>query len=682
MAGTHSLLRRQLKRFFGDGKEIPTGFQPFIKAVNDAYCEFDIDREMLERSLELSSQELLQINAEMRAVLQAFPDTLFTIDHEGTIMSCKTGSPGDLLVMPEGKIVGKRIQDIPFSDIGHKFREALQEVNDTQSVVSIEYLLEVRGQPSYYEARLAPLFQDQRIVIVRNITERKQAEEVLRFTQFSVDHAQDGILWTMPDARIFNANEAAFRSLGYSRQELLSMTVLDIDDRHTEATWSEWWMTLKTEGTQITTASFRRKDGSVFPVGVHSNYLIVDGKEYIFAFFRDITEQVQAEEEKEKLQMQLLQSQKMQALGTLAGGIAHDFNNILGAIIGYTELSRFSIREDTPAWENLAKVLQACHRAKDLVARILAFSRQSEQEMKPTQLHLVVNEVLRLLAASLPSSIKIRTSLSADSDIIMADPTQIHQVLMNLCANAHHAMMPEGGELRVELATVQFDADDVAANPDLTTGEYCRLSVRDTGHGMDRRTMEKIFEPYFTTKKKGVGTGMGLSVVHGIVKNHHGAIVVDSGEGKGTTVAVFLPKTEEQILPEIKEPLRLPHGDERIIFIDDEEVLVELGEKALKRLGYSVTGMTCPIEALKAFRAHPAQYDLVITDMTMPNMNGDRLAREMMTIRPDIPIIICTGYSEFISEGKAAVMGVKGFLMKPVAVKDLAETIRTVFDNR
>jgi PAS domain S-box-containing protein len=388
--------------------------------------------------------------------------------------------------------------------------------------------------------------------------------------------------------------------------------------------------------------------------------------------------------DKKKLESQLTQSQKMEAIGTLAGGIAHDFNNILSAIMGYTELAVLGVPEKLPAKQNLQEVLKASHRAKDLVRQILTFSRQGEQERKPALIFPIVKETLKLLRASLPSTIEIRQKIDSETGVIEANLTQIHQVVMNLCTNAAHAMKENGGVLEVSLVNVEMDIDTTAQHPDIHPGPNLRLTVSDTGIGIAPDLVERIFDPYFTTKKVGEGTGLGLAVVHGIVKSHGGIIKVYSEQGKGSTFHVYFPRIDGfQEITETQKVELLPMGDhERVLFIDDEQALVELGEKMLEHLGYEVTVRTSSIEALELFRNQPDRFDLIITDFTMPNMTGDKLAQEVMRLRPGLPVILCTGFSERISEMKAKALGIQEFVMKPFDLNDLARTIRRALDHK
>ena len=387
-------------------------------------------------------------------------------------------------------------------------------------------------------------------------------------------------------------------------------------------------------------------------------------------------------EEERRMQAKLAESEKLGALGQMASGLAHDFNNILGAIMGYVEMALYDIPEQNLARQSLEQVLAASHRAKDLVKQILSFSRQSEESLKPILLSAIIKEVLNLLRASIPSTIQIVQNTQTETSTMMADPTQIHQVLMNLCTNAHHAMMGTGGTMDITLSAMELDESETAHYPGMQPGSYLKLSINDTGHGMDEKTLKKAFDPYFTTKEKDLGTGMGLAVVQGIIKSHGGTISIQSKVGEGTIIDVLFPKIDDEVLMETEKFVELPKGNENILFVDDEETLASLGKHMLERLGYSVVAETCPKEALATFEKKPKNFNLVITDMTMPKMTGAIFAGKLMEIRPDIPIILCTGYSDLINREKALSLDIKEFLMKPHSMFDLATMIRKVLDQQ
>ena len=391
---------------------------------------------------------------------------------------------------------------------------------------------------------------------------------------------------------------------------------------------------------------------------------------------RDVTKEAALEE-------QLRQAQKMESIGTLAGGIAHDFNNILGVIMGYTELSLDDVENRPETYGSLQEVLKATSRAKDMVNQILTFSRSTDVEKKIIKTIPIVKEACKFLRSSLPTTIEIRQNITAERDHILADPTQFHQILMNLCTNAGHAMKEEGGVLDVALDEVFLQRDDLISYSDLKVGTYLKLTVKDTGTGIRRENIERIFEPYFTTKGKGEGTGLGLAVVHGIVKEHGGDIKAYSEVGKGTTFYVFLPLREEIGSPVHRgstEPP--PTGSETILFLDDEEDLVNIGKLTLEGLGYTVTGVTSVEKALEFFRSSKESYDIVITDKTMPKMTGFGFAREIRSIRPDIPILLCTGFKEKEDEEKSKDLRINAVITKPINKREIAFAVRKVLDKK
>jgi PAS domain S-box-containing protein len=395
----------------------------------------------------------------------------------------------------------------------------------------------------------------------------------------------------------------------------------------------------------------------------------------------DITERKRAEEEKEKLETQLRQSQKVQAIGLLAGGIAHDFNNILQPIIGYTEMELLELSASSPLRQSLEHVLNASLRAKDLIRQILAISRSTvEQQRIPTDISSIIKEALKLLRSSLPTSIEMRQKIRKGG--ALADPTQIHQVLMNLCTNAGHAMAGNG-VLEVSLSPVDLSESDLADQSivDLKPGPYLRLTVSDTGCGMDAETMERIFDPYFTTKEVGKGSGLGLAVVSGIVKRHEGTITVRSEPGKGATFTIYIPRVDVESEATMQVDDLLARGSERILLVDDEPAVMEMGTVLLESLGYNVTSRTDSMDALEVFRSSPDEFDLVITDYTMPKLTGLDLAREVLRVRPDIPVLLCTGFSEKITPDSMKELGI-GLLMKPYGMGEISEAVRKVLDAR
>ncbi len=426
---------------------------------------------------------------------------------------------------------------------------------------------------------------------------------------------------------------------------------------------------------------FWKKDGTSFPVTYTVTPTPQGGKiAGGVVIFRDLT----LEQRKAEMEKQLWQAQKLESIGTLAGGIAHDFNNILAVILGYSDLALDNINEDNQASEDIKQIQQAGNRAKNLVQQILTFSRQTEEEFQPLKIQPVIKECLKLLRASIPTTIEIQQDIDPACGEILGDPTKIHQIIMNLCTNAYHAMREQGGIIKVSLSEIDLAPEDLGHKFTLTPGKHLQLIVSDTGSGIDDVTLKKIFDPYFTTKDKGDGTGLGLAIVHGIVKNLNGIITVYSEIDEGTTFHIYIPEIHQaknSVKKDSPATAPLPQGTERIMVVDDEEAIAQLLFKMLTSLGYKVTPMTSSFEALETFQKNPGNFDLILTDMTMPKMTGMELCEEIIKIRPDMPIIISTGFSELITDQKAKIIGARRLIMKPVIKSDMAKIIREVLDE-
>ena len=418
------------------------------------------------------------------------------------------------------------------------------------------------------------------------------------------------------------------------------------------------------------------KDGKELWLDINAIVFEWQDRPATLCFIRDVTFN-------KVMEQQLLQTQKMQAIGTLAGGIAHDFNNIVSAIMGYAEICLMGAPEDSRRARRLGQILQASRRASGLVDQILAFSRQEEMDQRPVNLTVMIKEVIKLIRASVPSSIAFEMQLEKDTGPVMADPTHVHQVVMNLCTNAVHAMGKSGGTLRVSLS--RCDVDDTgytATLRGLIPGAYARLSVSDTGHGIDPAIVKKVFDPYFTTKRRGEGTGLGLSVVHGIVTQLGGAVTVYSEPEKGTTFHVYLPSIdvdEENLQATMQAPVS--GGNETILLVDDDGVLLEMTHEMLEGLGYHVVSRSSSLEAIQAFSFNPDRFDLIITDQTMPAVSGLELAERIRLLGFNKPVILCSGFSADIAQKRLDACGIRAVLKKPVLRRELAASIRRLMDN-
>jgi PAS domain S-box-containing protein len=654
------------------------------------------ERKRVEEALKESQQQLADI-------INFLPDATFVIDKAGKVIAWNRAME-EMTGIEVAAMLGGSNYEYALPFYGERrpilidlVLEPNEEVEDKyawterkETVLRGEAHVPALGDGDVYLSATAGALRDSKgnivgaIESIRDVTERKRAEAALatseqRFSVF-MDHLPAGVFIKDQEGRVLFANRYLKDIFGWGQvvgktaEELLPRGIAQqmiADDRKVLA---EGPMVIPETITDIHGAE-RFFDTYKFPIAAEGAPALLGG------IAVDMTEHRRAQEEKENLEAQLRHAHKMEAVGTLAGGIAHDFNNILAAIIGYAEMALTDVPRSSPNRDYLQQVLSAGHRAKDLVKQILAFSRMNQYKKRvPVEIAPLMKEALKLLRASLPTTIEIRQSIDTETAVALADATEIHQVLVNLCTNAAQAMEESGGLLAVNLSEVVVDSETVGIPKDLKHGHYLRLTVSDTGHGMDPTILDRIFDPYFTTKGVGKGSGLGLAVVHGIVKRHQGAIDLCSEPGKGTTFTIYLPKIESKAALQEDVDTPIPRGTERILFIDDEEVLADLGQQMLEHLGYSVSVKTSSVEALELFKAQHEHFDLVITDYTMPQMTGAHLAEEVMHIRPDIPVILCTGFTERITEEKARDMRIRAFVLKPLNLRDMAEVVRKALD--
>lgn len=518
--------------------------------------------------------------------------------------------------------------------------------------------------------------------LMEEITSRKHADEQYRalFNKMLNGFALHEIICNKGgkpvDYRFLAVNPAFEKMTGLRAEEIINRRGSEILPE-TETHWIDIYGKVALTGESITFEYYSKNIERHFSVTAYQ-------PEYrqFASILQDITDDKLSTGKEEKLKRQLQQAQKLEAIGTLAGGISHDFNNILSPILGHTEILMEDIPENSALRVSLDEIYKAALRARDLVKQILTFSRQGNTEIKLIKIQPIIKEALKLIRSTIPTTIEIRQNITSGCGTVRADPTQIHQIIMNLSTNAFHAMESTGGELLVSLKEVELGPDDPVINFDMIPGSYACLEISDTGTGMNHDIVAKIFDPFFTTKKKDKGTGLGLSVVHGIVKSMNGAINVYSEPERGTRFNIYIPLVQSGFKEESVHPKSsIQTGTEKILLVDDEEAIAELQKRILERLGYDVISRVSSLEALEAFRANPEKFDLVITDMAMPKMSGNRLAAELIKIRPDIPILLCTGFSQQIAQETADAMGIRGVLMKPIIIKELADKIREVLDK-
>ncbi len=568
---------------------------------------------------------------------------------------------------PDDKDIGLRVMKNMIerkTDRGGFEKRYIQKNGSTiHTLVSTTLLRNDTDEPLYFFTQ------------IQNITERKNAENTIRENEEKYKvlfkASSDALLLIdVETLSIIDANEKTISLYGYDYDTLLTLKAQDLS-AEPEKTKT---VIHKNQDTTIPKRLHRKKDGTIFPVEITANYFILNKRKINISAIRDTSEL-------KKIEMRLNQAQKMEAIGTLAGGIAHDFNNILTAIIGFAELTALDLQKDARADDDIQEIIKAGMRAKALVKQILAFARQSDEMRRPIQVDTILAEVLRLIRSTIPSTIEIKSSLNSRARI-MGSTSQLHQIFMNLFTNAAHAMDDTGGRLSVALADKTIVEDKEIAPGGLLAGDYIEIRISDTGPGITPDTMDLIFEPYFTTKLLGEGTGLGLSVVHGIVESYGGKILAKSTPGHGAEFTMYLPVVETQTHGSEPEPEQnILRGSEHILFVDDEVPIIKINRRILEDLGYRVTASTNSIEALELFSKSPKEFDLVITDMTMPRMTGDVMAKAMMKIRQDIPVILCTGFSSHITEKTVKAIGIKAFLFKPVNKTDLAGIIRKVLDK-
>ena len=635
-----------------------------------------IELELQNEELRRSQEELERSRSEYADLYDFAPVGYLTFDKTGLVTRANL-TACSLLGIERSRFVKKPFALFVHPESQDAFYLCKQKALETTTTQTCRLVMKRNnGTEGYFHAQLESIAVrsngDTTVrTVLTDITERKAAEEALQRQADLLELAHCAIFVRDLEGKITFWNHRAEEVYGWTKPEAVGNAIHAFLKVRFPVPFHEYMAMLTKEG---------RWEGELVQATKAGHQIIVvsrqavqrdaDGNPLaILEINLDVTEARRIEQE-------LRQAHKMEALGTLTSGIAHDFNNILASIIGFTELAESRAVKGNDQEHLLRRVMEAGLRGREIVKQLLTYSRKGEQQKVPLQLGSLVKETMKLLRASTPSTINIRVKIENKSGFILADPAQMQQVLMNLCANAAHAMGEHGGTLDVELGGYSLSASD-----EVRPGSYLRLVVRDTGVGMTADVRDKVFDPFFTTKEKGEGTGLGLSIVHGIVKQHDGFITVDSEPGKGSTFTVCFPMIAERPKASTPGEGTIPTGRERILFIDDEEALAEVGQEILSELGYQVESKTSSREALAILRLDPSRFDLVVTDQTMPEMTGVELAREILAARPDMPIIMCTGYSQLVDADKAAGAGIRAFAMKPLTKREIAKTIRKVLDG-
>ena len=704
---THELERELSRR-----KQIEAANQMLIQETQDRHHEISAlmraSRAVLEnRDFQTSARLILK---ECKQQLEATSAFIALLSRDGTrneVLLVESGEgtdilPADLSMPMRGYFAeiyrtGKAIFNNDFQNCvwmqflphGHMTLDSVifAPMPVHGEVVGLIGLANKRGGFTVDDTRIATGFGEIAALALtnsRNLDSLESSE--IRFRSL-VETATDAIISIDANGGITHWNRGAENIFGYTAGETMGKDInlivpANVHEAHSRA------RTRTLASGQLSHRGISRevvglkKDGTEFPVELTLSRWQTGEGVFFTSIIRDITERKQQERTRTMLQAQLNHAQRMEAIGTLAGGIAHDFNNILAAILGYAEMAQEDCLNGSMAKKDIDQVVKAGKRAKELVKQILEFSRQTESDKIPIQTATIITEAIKMLRSFLPSTIDINKSIDPNTGMILADPTQINQILLNLCTNAFHAMEEKGGSLSISLKNTQVTPADLIKEPHAHPGDFVQLSVGDTGTGIPLEIQDRIFDPYFTTKEVGRGTGLGLSIIHGIVKSSGGFVSCQSQPGEGTVFHILLPAIANADLPKTNREELAQAGNEHILFIDDEKMLVDMGKLMLERLGYRVTTKTNGIEALATFRDSPDEFDLVITDQTMPGMTGGDLAQLLLQIRPSLPIVLCTGYSSQISEEKAKSLGIKGFGKKPLTQRDIASLIRHALDGK
>jgi two-component system cell cycle sensor histidine kinase/response regulator CckA len=686
-------------------KELRKGRDELETRIQDRTAELSETNVILQQEIEERRQaegKMIESRQQLTDIINFLPDATLVINKEGKVIAWNRAIE-EMTGIRAADMLGKGNYEYALPFYGERRPILVDLVLKPQKEIEIKYVYVERREEILVGESYVPMLRGREacllgtasalrdskgdivgsILSIRDITEKRSVEEALIRAEEKYrgiyENAIEGIFQTTHEGRIVAANPAFARILGYDSPEEVINTITDVA-RQVYANPERRTELLRLLEEQGIARDFEvqlfRKDKSIAWTTINVR-AVRDGSGKLL-YHEGSAEDITG---RKLMESRIRQSQKIEAIGTLAGGIAHDFNNILAAIIGYTEMTIGRLKQ-TELHRYLEQVLKASDRAKNLVTQIMTFSRRADKEIKPLDITSLLNEALKLLRATLPSTIEIRIEIDMEVGNVLADPTQLHQVIMNLCTNAAFAMRERGGILEIGLHNEDITPEMVSLYPDLNPGPYVKLTMSDTGTGIAPDIIDRIFDTLFTTKNRGEGTGLGLSVVYGIVRECGGTVTVHSTPGAGSTFSVYLPAVEHEEKLTAEPSDTIPRGSERILFVDDENILAEIGREMLEGIGYEVIAATSSIGALEIFRSQPDRFDLVVTDMTMPGMTGVDLSKELLKIRRDIPIMLCTGFSELITEDEAKRLGIREFLMKPFSLKDIARVVRKVLDER
>jgi two-component system, cell cycle sensor histidine kinase and response regulator CckA len=677
---TSRLLQRQLRSHFRGG-EPPPGLEGLLEAVDESYRRFETGRALLERSLELSSDELLSANAELRGMLQALPDLFITLDADGRILSYRPPAcPGAMKTFSPDDVVGRSIVDIAPAAMQARFREAIGRMRAGSAQEQLDYAITFEEEERHRDARFVRLPEGHALCIIRDVTDLRRAEEALRRSE---EHyrllfdANPQPMWVFDrESFAFLAvNQATIDHYGWSREEFLAMTAVDIRPPEEVQALLELMGRLADAPMRPGVFRHRKRDGTLIDVETLGNPLCFYGRPAVMVLANDVTE-------RRRLEEQFRQTQRMEAVGQLAGGVAHDFNNLLTVITGYCELLFHSLADRAPDLRRVHEVHRAAARAASLTRQLLAFSRKQVLELRVLDLNEVVQGMAPMLSRLLGEHVHLNAPRTPHLGHVKADPGQIEQIVMNLAINARDAM-PDGGALTIELADVELDAAPRGIDAALRSGPHVTLAVNDTGCGMDAATRARIFEPFFTTKEIGKGTGLGLATVYGIVQQSDGAIQVESEPGRGATFRIYLPRVEPVAAAgEVAEaPAKSASGRETVLVVEDEKVVRALEAEILAGHGYNVLIAGDAQEALAIEERCEETIALLVTDVVMPGRSGRELAQEFVRRRPGTRVLYVSGYANDAFVGGGLLDAGTSFLQKPFTPEALAHKVRDVLDT-